>query len=680
MIRNLSTSPDFKATRRRNGVLGAVIAVILASPSLHGQTAESIVRWSARAEQGQSIMPGQRTKVTIHAQIKEGWHVYAPNQAPGGPKAMAIEVPDNQPFRLSAPVKASTPQTKFDANFEMNTESYEGSFSVRVPLLVETNSQPGPADIQIDVTFQTCNQRTCLPPATVHLKAPVVIGHSQLAASTPRITKEPRTDSAAAPTNFPGAPLKVQDSSQAPTPLPQTTAVLADPAKSTAVPASLPTRRGLGSLLWLAAAMGGLSLLTPCVFPMVPITVSYFTSHAGKNRRAAFLAAAAYGIGIIFTFTACGMALAVFYGAAGVNQLAANPWVNLLITAIFLAFAFALFETYLIRIPPGLLDKLSLLTRGREGNQIAGTLLMGVTFTLTSFTCTSPFVGTLLVMTAQGNWRWPLFGMLVFATVFAAPFIVLALAPQLISQLPKAGSWMTSVKGVMGFLEIAAAMKFLSNADLVWHWGIFTRQVVLCVWIGIGLLLVLNILGYLRMPHDSPVENVGALRFSVCTVFLVVTIWLVPGLFGRQLGELEAFLPPEIGSTVPPPGSANVSARSDWILNDYSGALTDAQRENKPLFIDFTGYTCTNCRWMEANMFPKANVSREMEKFVRARLYTDGDGEIYKRQQKMQQEKFGTVALPYYAILRPDGTIVATFPGLTRNEDDFVAFLKKASS
>ncbi|HYL15115.1 MAG TPA: cytochrome c biogenesis protein CcdA [Terriglobales bacterium] len=447
-------------------------------------------------------------------------------------------------------------------------------------------------------------------------------------------------------------------------------------------PAAVPTQR-LGSFLWLAMAMGALSLLTPCVFPMVPITVSYFTNHAKQDRRSAITTAMIYGIGIILTFTALGLLLALIFGAAGVNQLAANPWVNLLITGIFLSFAFSLFGAYFIQVPPRVMNKLDAITRTKEGGSFIGPVLMGFTFTLTSFTCTAPFVGTLLVMTAQGNWHWPLVGMLAFSSVFAIPFFILALAPQLMSRLPKSGGWMVSVKVVMGFLEIAAAMKFLSNADLVWHWGIFTRQVVLAVWVGIGLLTVLYILGYFRMEHDSPVESVGAARVAVAIIFLTTTIWLVPGLFGRQLGELESFLPPELSPSAAvassPASSANLQNEAGWILNDFEGAVRQAKLEDKLLFVDFTGYTCTNCRWMEANMFPRPEVASELNKFVRVRLYTDGAGEIFERQQKMQQEKFGTVALPYYAILRTDGSAVDVFPGLTRKTAEFLTFLQHES-
>ncbi len=426
--------------------------------------------------------------------------------------------------------------------------------------------------------------------------------------------------------------------------------------------------------------MGALSLLTPCVFPMMPITVSYFSNHGSGSRRGAVLHAPTYGIGIILTFTALGLALALMFGAGGVNQLAANPWVNLLITAIFFAFAFSLFGAYFIQVPAGLMNRIDSLTRSQEGSRIVGALLMGGTFTLTSFTCTAPFVGTLLVMAAQGNWLWPLMGMLAYSTVFALPFFVLALAPQLMSQLPRAGGWMNSVKVVMGFLEIAAAMKFLSNADLVWRWGIFTREVVLAVWIACGIVVVLYIFGLFRFEHDSKVEHVGALRLATAVTFLAVTIALVPGLFGKRLGELDSFLPPATAELATSGTAQASSGELKWILNDYDAARDQAAREQKLVFIDFTGYTCTNCRWMEANIFPKPEVKSELEKFVTVRLYTDGAGAIYEKQQKMQQEKFGTVALPLYAIVRPDGTSIVTFPGLTRDPAEFVSFLQRGRS
>jgi thiol:disulfide interchange protein DsbD len=221
-------------------------------------------------------------------------------------------------------------------------------------------------------------------------------------------------------------------------------------------------------------------------------------------------------------------------------------------------------------------------------------------------------------------------------------------------------------------------MKFISNVDLVWKWGIFTRSVVLAIWISIGVILSLYLLGKFQLAHDSKPERIGAFRLLSAIVSLAISFYLVTGLFGAKLGELEAFLPPETEVSAASRIGGNGGERLQWIKNDYEGALAKAKAENKRVFLDFTGYTCTNCRWMEANIFVLPEVEAEMKKFVLSTLYTDGEGEVYERQQQLELEKFGTVALPYYAVVDPNGTTIATFPGLTRSKQEFVDFLKKA--
>ena len=434
------------------------------------------------------------------------------------------------------------------------------------------------------------------------------------------------------------------------------------------------------AFVWLAASAGALSLLTPCVFPMVPITVSYFTSQGARDRRAAIRQAVIFGLGIIATFTALGLALAVLVGATGVALLAANPWVNLLLTAIFVAFALNLFGAYHIGIPSAWLTALdaAVRRRGASGRAlgVAGALLMGLTFTLTSFTCTAPFVGTVLVTAAQGRWQEPVVGMLVYSTVFALPFCVLALVPQALARLPRAGEWLQAVKVVMGLIELAAAMKFLSNADLVWHWGVFTRQVVLAAWIALAVIAAAYV--WTRQLPGGPTARAWAGRVATAGVALATGAWLATGLTGRSLGEIESFLPP-----APPTGAlagtdwSGVPVALAWRLNDYPGALSEAKRQGRRVFIDFTGYTCTNCRWMEANMFTRPDVRAQLDRFVLSRLFTDGEGDLYERQQAFQQSRFNTVALPLYAVVDADGRTITSLPGLTRDPKAFVAFLEK---
>jgi thiol:disulfide interchange protein len=561
----------------------------------------------------------------LSATIEGDWHLYSTEQPEGGPVATKITV--NEPFAIDGKIETAKPTVKFDQNFGIDTKYFNEKADFDFKLKDISNLE----NLIVSTRFQVCNDTLCLPPKTVKLNLNGVIEDKKPPTESPKFTTE-----------------KPQDVN-------------------------------IWAFIWLAISFGAISLLTPCVFPMIPITVSYFTNHAGGNRGKSLKLATVYSVGIILTFTALGMALAILLGASGINLFAANPFVNLLIMGIFFFFAFNLFGFYEIGIPSSILSKLDSITRSSEGNGSAyiGALLMGLTFSLTSFTCTSPFVGTILVSTAQGDWQYPLIGMLAFSTVFALPFFILALVPQYLSQLPKAGGWLNSVKVVMGFLEIAAAMKFLSNIDLVWHWGIFTREVVLIIWVIIAVALAFYLLGVYKFRNDSPIKKLSSIRIGFAVVAFGLGIYLISGVLGKKLGELESFLPPKNAeSAFNILGSKN--EESTWITNDLDEGLRQAKLQNKKIFVDFTGYTCTNCRWMEANMFPLPNVKAEMDKFILVRLYTDDGSESNEKYQRFEQETFGTVALPYYAIFDADGKPTATFPGLTRSSDEFIGFLKKS--
>ncbi len=414
----------------------------------------------------------------------------------------------------------------------------------------------------------------------------------------------------------------------------------------------------IGHYLWLAVTAGAVSLLTPCVFPMIPITVSYFTNRPSGIRSALIFAGA-----IVGSFTALGLVLALLFGATGVQRFAANPYLNIFLAGLFVAFALNLFGVYQIALPSRALTALDAAARGRESSA-AGAMLVGLTFAITSFTCTAPFVGTVLVTAATGAWREPAIGMLAYSTVFALPFFVLALIPQWAARLPRAGRWLVSVKVVMGFLELAAALKFVSNADLVWHWGIFNRDVVLALWVALAGLMA----AYLVASGPGSIA-----RLATAAAALGVGIWLSTGLVGRSLGELESFLPPRANQR------DSYVLNLNWHVNDLAGAIALAKQSSKPVFIDFTGYTCTNCRWMEANVFARTEVKAELNRFALARLFTDGEGPVYENQQAYQEKTFNTVALPLYAIVAPDGHTIATLPGLTRDPAVFLAFLEKSA-
>jgi thiol:disulfide interchange protein len=600
--------------------------------------------------------------VAVTAEIDPGWHLYAMTEPPGGPQALDFSLPEGNALSLAGPIVESTPSHAFDTNFNIETQFHEQGAAFTVPLRVNAGVKPGRYLVRLDVSYQTCNDRFCLPPNMEELRVEVAVGGP---AASPHVSLG-ATEAARTPTTGPTAKPIPDREPDVPhlartEPAPAVTRV-ADLASANAAST-------FSAYVSVAALMGGLSLLTPCVFPMVPITVSYFTRRAGRSRRDVVKQALVYGLGIVLTFTAVGFALAVAFGASGLNRFAADPWLNLGVTALFVAFALSLFGVYEPALPSRFLTMAAQADAGRGRH--AGALLMGLAFTLTSFTCTAPFLGTLLVVASQGQWAWPLAGMLAFSTVFALPFVVLALAPQLLSSLPRSGSWMVVVKATMGLLELAAAMKFLSNVDLVWGWGVVTRPVVLGTWMALALVFVMYLAGVLRLGHAPRLPRPGLARFLAIASALALGIWLATGLSGRRLGELEAFLPPAdlLG--------AGQQAELSWVVNDYDVALAEARRQHARVLVDFTGYTCTNCRWMEANMFPRLEVARELSRFVRLRLYTDGRGEMFRRFQQMEQHLFGTVALPYYAVFTPDGRPIVAFGGLTRSPAEYITFLRK---
>ena len=645
------------------------------------------VQWTAQTSSS-TIRAGELFEVRIAATVEGNWHLYSATQPPGGPNPTRFQIAPGTPFEMFGKPRQSTPTTEFDANFGIDTEYFSGEADFWITVRVSPDAAPGEYDLQLQAVYQVCDEKVCLPPKRVPISLKVLVQRTALpvaataSGATETRQQQPRVSQgvAALPKQSPGA----QESTAAAgtgqsipsTPISPARETESQPERTVVgTAADIQEARASGFLpfMWLAMTMGAVSLATPCVFPMIPITVSYFTKNAEKNRAGAFRQALVYSLGIVFTFTVLGIGLAALLGATGINQFAANPWVNLLITAIFLGFAFNLFGFYQISIPSGLLTKLSSLG---GGGGYAQTLLMGLTFTLTSFTCTVPFVGTVLVATSQGEWVWPVLGMLGFSVVFASPFFILALLPGALTALPRSGGWLNSVKVTMGFLEVAAAMKFISNVDLVWHWRIFTREVVLAIWMAIAVLTAVYLLGKFRLPHDSPLESLGAIRMMSLMTFLSLGFYLFTGLMGGSLGELDAFLPPRTSGALALTGGGAAGKVLEW-QTSREAAFALARRENKPVFIDFTGYTCTNCRWMESNIFPLAAVQTELEKYVRLQLFTDGEGRQYEESQKYQKEQFGTVALPLYAILDSQGKKIATFPGMTRKPEEFLAFLRR---
>ncbi len=596
---------------------------------------ETPVTLSAEAES--SARAGEVVNILVTASMDAEWKVYALRDQGEGPIATRVVVTGDAIESAGMVLEPET-EPKYDDGFLTNTRTHQGGVTFTAPIRIKDDLSPGTYDLKVGVLYQVCNESLCYPPKEEFLDISIIVEAGE--------AREDRMDMVMVADVF-------------------------DRSGNINLDAAI--EQGFFSFVLLAISMGFLALLTPCVFPMIPITVSYFTHQGEMGEGKPLKNAIIYTLGIIGAFSILGFILALTLGASGANQLASNPWVNLFIAALFIYFALSLFGMYEIQLPEKL-RQFSLKQEGRGG--IIGTLFMAVTFTLTSFTCTVQFVGLLLVAASQGQWFWPMVGMVVFSAAFALPFFFLALFPQYLAKMPKSGGWLNSVKVVLGFLEMAAAFKFLSNTDLVWGWGFFSHNAVLAVWAILMLLAGVYLLGKIQLPHDSPVKSVSVPRLMLSTAFLTFGLYLTSGLFGQRIhGIIYAYLPPvvegESGSVRT--NGASMAEEYEW-FSEVEDGLAEARRTGKSVFIDFTGYTCTNCRWMEANIFTKQEVKDRFGQMILVQLYTDG-GPNHREKQQYEIDRFGTAALPFYVILNPDDEVITTFPGMTRNLDDFLDFL-----
>lgn len=611
------------------------------------------VAWSARVDPVDA-RAGEAARVLVRAIIDPGWHIYSLTQKEGGPQKTTLALKAKDVLSAAGKPAQPVPIKENDASFGMTVETFRGTVDFALPVKLAPAAKPGPHRAIIAVGYMVCNARNCLPPKTFDMPVlfRVASGRARPSRLKPVLTAPKQ---AVALVVGPAAPAPPGGISQ-------------DPTGRRIKQAE---NSGLIAFLGLALAAGFLALLTPCVFPMIPITVSFFTKQQGGDRGTSIRMALAYCLGIVATFTALGLLLTALFGASGIARFATNPVVNLAMAALFIVLAINLFGVFELTLPSGLINRTA---QGSRSGRYVGPLLMGLTFTLTSFTCTVPFVGTLLATASRGNALWPVLGMLAFSTAFASPFFLLALFPQMLAGLPRSGAWLVSVKATMGFLELAAALKFLSNADLVWQAHLLTRPVFLAVWAGIAAVAGCYLLGWLLLPHGVPDARIGPLRRLIGVGALASSVACLAALGGANLGDMDAYLPPANYGRL---ASARPVGSTAW-LDDYDQAVAQAKAQGKSLFINFTGYTCTNCRWMESHVLNRPDVMAELARFVPLELYTDGQGPEFDRNRKLEQDRFGTVALPLYAVMSPDGTHVHAFGGLTRNPAEFLAFLRGA--
>lgn len=581
--------------------------------------------------------------------IEEHWHVYSLIQGgTDGPNPAKITFKNTKGVELIGKVTEGKPIKAFDKVFEMEVSYFEKSvvFKQKVKLLTDQ-----PVTLTGEYEYQACTEVECIFPAPTpfEIKLTGTPACATGAASTESATAGAvpcECDSNAIVQAW-GAKGKMNTAS-----VPASSASAEVTPNNTTVKeeknASSEEDNNYWSLL-LKGFLGGLAaLLTPCVFPMIPLTVSFFTKRS-KTRAKGISNAILYGISIIIIYVTLGLGVSFLFGSDALNSLSTNVWFNLFFFVLLIVFAASFLGAFEIVLPSRFVNKID--AQSDRGGLI-GIFFMAMTLSVVSFSCTGPVIGPLLVDAAvNGGVKGPLCGMLGFSTALALPFALFALFPSWLNSLPKSGGWLNSVKVTLGFLELAFAFKFASNADLVVQAGILTREIFLALWIVIFGLLGMYLMGWFKLSHDSDLKFVSVTRLFFAVITLSFTLYLVPGLWGAPLKLISGFPPPDFYSESPngfggsamkanPTGQVDSDHKREHCPNDlpcfhdYDEALAYAKKVNKPLMIDFTGWACVNCRKMESQVWPDPEVDKRIRnEVVLVSLYVDDKTELPADQQ-----------------------------------------------
>jgi thiol:disulfide interchange protein len=599
-----------------------------------GQTRLDPVQWSMTST-AEVAKAGTTVPLRLTAKIEPGWHLYSLT-IPKNLLPTKITLTDN-PAVDSYTVYQPAGVRAMDPNFKEVVETYSNQAEFWIPATL-TKDAKGPVELTASVRYRACDDKQCLNPKTKTAAFKLTA-----AAFAPDIEEF----------KIPAGYIEVKPGVPPP--------VASAPAPSQS------SQQGLAAFALTAFGFGLAAIFTPCVFPMIPITVSFFL-----NQRGGFVQALVFSLGIVVLFCALGLGVTALAGPIGISQLGGNPWVNAFIAGVFGIFAISLLGAFEITLPSSLLTKLD--SASRRGGYF-GTLLMGLTFSLTSFACVGPFVGPLLASSVQAQGAQPVVGMAAFATGLASPFFFLAAFPSYLRKLPKSGGWMARVKVVMGFVLLAVMLKYLSNIDQVLQSNLLTRERFLAAWFVLFSMAGLYLLGVLRLEGIEAEDKLGIGRLSFAALFLIFAVSLLPGMFGAPLGELDAYVPAATGGLN---GNTTTAGGLQWMKNDYRAALDRGHQENKLVLVTFTGYACTNCHWMKANMFPRPEIADIAKDLVLVELYTDGSDAASEENAKLEDTKFASVSTPLFVLLDGNENVLAT-SGYTRNTQEFLAFLRTRS-
>ena len=649
------------------------------------------VKWNLE----QKAVGKGEVELIFKASISRGWHLYSTNLPEGGPiKTTFTFTPDNANFRIEGGLLSKTLATKeHDKIFNMDLEffSNEATFVQKIKLLSNKSF-----DLKGTIEYQSCNDETCtLDEYDFSFK---IIGSENVIVSDekPTVVDSPAIlDSAV-------APIKTQ--------------VITEDAGD--------SQHSLWWFLMFSFGAGLLAILTPCVFPMIPMTVSFFMN-SNKSKLQARIQALVFGGSIIIIYTLIGTVVALTLGADFANWISTHWIPNVLFFIIFVVFAFSFFGAFEIVLPSSWGNRTdSFVDKGGIG----GAFFMALTLVLVSFSCTGPIVGAILVESARGMVIKPIVGMLGFSLAFALPFTLFAIFPQWLSNLPKSGGWLNSVKVVLGFIELALGLKFLSIADQTYHWRILDREVYIAFWIVIFVMMGFYLLGKMKFAHDSDTKFITVPRLMLALITFTFVIYLIPGMFGAPLKAISGYLPPmtshdfdlhkiirdEVKLVERPSGMASFTESAATLCEkpkfseflelphglegffDFEQGLACAKAQNKPVFVDFTGHGCVNCREMEANVWSDPRVLERLQnEFIIIALYVDDKTELpqsewitstYDRKIKktigkkfadFQISRFGVNAQPYYVLLDHNQELLTKPTARDLNPDHFIEFLDK---